>query len=178
VKSGPRKSAVAGVLLIAIALLVMASAALYVVFAPRVFSSQATVSIVSAPPQNRPMRIEELPLQSFAHDRNLVLRQARNSALVQVDYFAADPETAATRVNECVQQLREAVQARRQGSFSVLAMAQPNPRPVRPNKQKILSIAAIVSMNLGVAGVTCLIVGFLNKRREISAEQTPLPAQI
>jgi hypothetical protein len=174
VKSRPRKSFIAGVSLIAVALLVMVVAALYVAFAPRVFSSAALVMITFGPPKNRPARLDELPLRSFSQDRNLIISQGRGSAVIKIDAFAAGPETAAVRANQCVSELSKVVRSQMTAQFSILATAVPYSRPVRPAKQKIFVTSAIVALNLAIAGTTCLVVGFFGKRRQPSTEQVPL----
>ena len=172
-KSRPRNASIAGVTLIVVALLVMVVASLYVMFAPRVFSSGTLVTVTFAPPKSRPARLDELPLQVFNQERNLAISQAKGSSVIKIDAFAPEPEAAAARANQCAAELRKAVESRLAAQFSILASAEPLPRPVRPAKQKILAIAGLASMNLGVAGVACLIVGFLRKRGK-SARQVPL----
>jgi len=129
--------------------------------------------IVSTSPQGTPIGLKALPLESFRHDRNLVIQQAKGSSLIDIVGFGSTPEGAAALANQRADELGGIVRSQLQAKFSLVAVAEPNQRPVRPMKQKILAIAAIGSINLGMVGVMCLVVGFLRRRRKLIVEQQP-----
>src|SRR5712675_968310 len=108
-----------------LAVLVLAGAALYVLFAPKVFSARTTVMIVSTSPQGIPIGLKALPLESFRHDRNLIIQQTKGSSLVEIVGFGSTPDGAAVLANQRAGELGGIVRSQLGAMFSLVAVAEP-----------------------------------------------------
>ncbi len=159
------------------ALLVFGIALIYVWLAPKTFSARARLSIQPESPNDAPIRLQDLPLESFKQDRYLEIQNFRGSTLFEIIAFASKPDAAASHASQRGRELEEQVRSQLKARVSLIESAEPNPRPVRPNRKAILAISGVSSLNLAVAGVICLLVGFLKNRAllaapKMSAERT------
>lgn len=174
VRTRSRKLLVGGAALVVSAILVFGTALLYVWLAPKTYSAHAKVSIERGSHEIA-VRFEDLPLESFKQDRNLIIRTFRNTSLFEIVAFGHTPEAAARHANQRVRELADKVRSQLKAQVYLIEEAEPNPRAVRPNRKAIIAISGVSALNLAVVGVICLLVGFL-KNRALSA--TPkMPAQ-
>ena len=108
----------------------------------------------------------------FKHDRNIVIFHALNSSVFEVKASAPDPTAAANLANQRTRELEQAVRSRSKADFSIIQEAVPNQRPTRPVSPKNLTISGVATLNVGVVGVICLIVGLLKGRSKLVAHES------
>jgi capsular polysaccharide biosynthesis protein len=88
----------------------------------------------------------------------LDLRPVRNTSIIEIRYFAESAEEAASIANEIArvyQQVGESAAAAAGASLikiSIVDLATPGLRPVRPNKPANLAIGALAGSLLGTVG--------------------------
>jgi len=163
----PRTLCLAGATLMAVALLTLGIAALYVWLAPRTYSSSARLIVRSKSPQSPPINFAALPLDIFKHDPNItIIYNPMMTSLFEVKAYARDSNAAAGLANQRAWEFGIAFRSRSKADFSIIQQALPRPLPVRPAGRQILTISGIVALNVGLVGIICLIAGFLKGRRD------------
>jgi capsular polysaccharide biosynthesis protein len=165
----------AGVALFATAGAVIVGSLLYIRLAPKTYSSMTRI-IISQPTSNSIPQLNQLMLDVTRKHRDVSVRHGNGSSLFEIVTFAHGPETAATLANECARDIAGLARARLNANTTVLESATPQPRPVRPAASRIMVLAIVVSLNLFVACLTCLIVARVAAKK--GAAQTAVTAAL
>jgi capsular polysaccharide biosynthesis protein len=168
-----RKLQFTGGTLIVIALMVMATAAMYVWLAPPTYSAHVRVMIRPASAVAAPVRLQDLPLDSFKEDRNLRIENPRGSSLFEITAFASTPEAAVDLVSKHLREFEANVRSQLKADVSIIELAEANPHPVRPNRKAIFTISGITALNVAFVGVVLFVTGLLQSRRLSGAQATP-----
>ena len=166
------KLLVTGVALVVIALLTIGGAFLYIWLAPRTYSAHVKVFIRPVSPNAPAIKLQDLPLGSFKHDRNLYIRTSGRNSLFEIVTFASTPEAAFDRANTCMRELNTNVRSQMNANVSIVEQAAANPRPVRPNPKAIFIISGVTALNLAFTGIIFVLVAFLKSRCPTTVTET------
>lgn len=172
----PRTLGLTGAALVAFALLVCGTALLYVRLAPKTYAASTKVMIRPKSPQVAPVMFDDLPLDQFKHDRNLIIyAQVKNSSVFEIRTSAPEPTAAAKLANQRTRELEAAVRSQSNAEISIIEEAVPNPTPVSPMSRKILMLLGLAALNAGFIGAMFLLTGFLKRRRSVAQQSLPHP---
>lgn len=102
--------------------------------------------------------------------RDLSVRARRGTSLIEIRVESDSPEEAATIANQIVEVYRNSPLSARspdgKSAVQIVDQAQPNVRPVRPNKPKAIAIACGLGIAMCVAGVVLMVASRRRHERE------------